>query len=208
MPNEEGSQKKKRGGARPGAGRPAKAVPGSTLTRQEIQRKVELLCFEYGEEAIKWLKKAARGGDTVAARYIIDRVLGRPALSNPDPEFTSLATEKLKLEVEVLRAQEARLRVEREEYERRLNENTPLTEEGRFYPAGGPGVSVCGRYHAALDPRLYPDSPLFQIKSDKCVLCGSLRPSRVASPPNAGLENKSATNLGQRENAGPENNEP
>lgn len=193
-----GDEKKKGkvGGKRPGAGRPRK-LPRPSPTKADYQREVEELCYKYAGEAVKWLRREAKAGDASAARYIIDRVLGRPHLGQSNL-LTQLTEEKLKLEVELLKAQEAAARLNREENERRLKENIPLTEEGRFYPAGGPGVSVCGRYHAALDPTLYPNSPLLSVQSDRCVLCGGRAPqaapeSRPADEP--------------EENDGPENEE-
>lgn len=196
MPSEEKPEKKKRGGKRPNSGRKPNKV-AELPNRAQAQKEVEELCFKYGKDAVKWLHKAAKGGDTGAAKYIIDRLLGRPHLGQSNL-LTQLTEEKLKLEVELLKAQEAAARLNREENERRLKENIPLTEEGRFYPAGGPGVSVCGRYHAALDPTLYPNSPLLQVQSDTCVLCGGRAPQAApeSRPPDE-----------PEENDGPENEE-
>lgn len=48
--------------------------------------------------------------------------------------------------------------------------------EGRPRPQGGPGVGVCGLYHQALDPEIYPDAPLIQLAQaspDRCLVCGA-----------------------------------
>ncbi len=196
MPTKKNEPKGKNGGARPGAGRKPKKI-AELPNRAEVQKQVEELCFKYSKDAVKWLQVAAKGGDTGASKYLIDRVLGRPHIGQSSI-LVQLSEEKLKLEVELLKAQEAAARLNREENERRLKENIPLTEEGRYYPAGGHGVSVCGRYHAALDPTLYPNSPLLLIQSDRCVLCGGLAPKLAPEPRPAQEED---------ENDGPENEE-
>ena len=90
-----------------------------------------------------------------------------------------LETKKLELEIKQLEHSEAIAKLQREDAQRRYGANVPLVEEGRFYPAGGPGVGPCLRYHAALDPGLYPGSPLLRalVPGVNCPLCGGLAPT-------------------------------
>ncbi len=92
--------------------------------------------------------------------------------------INDLETKKKELELKQMEHSEAIAKLQREDAVRRYGSNVPLVEEGRFYPAGGPGVGPCARYHAALDPSIYPASPLLAslVPGAHCPLCGGLAP--------------------------------
>ena len=78
-----------RGGARPGAGRPPKAIRFCHEVAAAEQTIVSAL-----PELLKLLLEAARGGDVSAAKYLVDRAMGRTALqSRPLAEDYTLATD-------------------------------------------------------------------------------------------------------------------
>jgi hypothetical protein len=75
----ESVEKPKRGGPQPGSGRPRKAVRNAAELAQ-----AEGKILSAAPEMIDLLIKAAREGDTTAARYLCDRAFGRPS-EEPSP---------------------------------------------------------------------------------------------------------------------------
>lgn len=68
------------GGARPGAGRPPKALRYADV-RALVDERIAAALPDITETLIE----AAKGGDIAAARYLTDRILGRTALMEAAP---------------------------------------------------------------------------------------------------------------------------
>lgn len=210
MPKEDSTPKKGRGGKREGAGakRNADKIP-SDPDLARIKLETEKLITKAAPLALKALIRAL-GSDSpeVAAKYLLDRVYGRPREADrlgsagdkarQELELATLEKERELLEERILLA-----RLARQEKERKEGDAPQGKEEGRFYPAGGAGVGVCGRYHAALDRALYPSTPLLAGEylaaysaGAPCSLCGELAP-QVEAEDSSALEEELAALEGE-----------
>ncbi len=215
MPEEDSKPKSGRGGKREGAGakRNADKVPSDPELAQ-IKADVEKLLVKAAPLALKALVRAL-GSDSpeVAAKYLLDRTYGRPREADRlgsagDRLRQELELATLEKEKELLEERIRLTRLAREEKERKEGEAPKEKEEGRFYPAGGAGVGVCGRYHAALDRSRYPSSPLLAgpylaqlSEGAPCSLCGELAP--VVAPEDPSLEEELSRLAGEEEEGEP-----
>lgn len=183
-----------KGGKRPGAGRPRKlATPPKDADLAARRAEAERLYLFFAPEALRRLIQSALDGDTPAAKYIADRVFGRPRESDKlqgEDESTrrELALLEARRQIEYLEERTRLARLLREREERRQAPAAASSRvEGRLYPSGGPGLGPCGRYHAALDGEAYPGSPWLVrgaelAGAELCPLCGEAPPPPPVAP--------------------------